>query len=86
MLGREREIGQLTPGFAADFAAFPLDTPVMAGTGWDPVAGLIFCGPQRAAHVYVNGRAIVRDGRIATIDMRKALARHSELAIELMTG
>ena len=86
VLGREREIGQLAPGFAADFAAFPLDVPMMAGTEWDPVAGLVFCAPQRAAHTYVNGRAVVRDGRMATLDMRKTLARHRQLAIGLMEG
>ena len=84
VLGRANEIGQLAPGFAADFAAFPLDTPQMAGTQWDPVAGLIFCGPQRAAYTVVNGRAVVREGRVSTIDMRKTLARHGELARELM--
>jgi len=84
VLGREREIGQLAPGFNADFAAYPLDTPAMAGTEWDPLAGLVFCGPQRAAHVYVGGRAVVTDGRIARLDMRATLARHRELARELI--
>ena len=86
VLGRENEIGRLAPGFNADFAAFSLDTPIMAGTEWDPVAGLVFCGPQRAAHVYVNGRAVVTDGRIVTADMRKTLARHRELALGLLNG
>ena len=84
VLGRAAEIGQLAPGFAADFAAFPLDTVAMAGTQWDPVAGLIFSGPQRAAYTVVDGKVVVRDGRIATIDLRQTLARHGELARGLM--
>jgi len=84
VLGRAGEIGQLAPGFAADFAAFPLDTVAMAGTQWDPVAGLIFSGPQRAAYTVVNGKVVVREGRVATIDMRRTLARHGELARGLM--
>ena len=86
VLGRANEIGQLSPGFAADFAAFPLDTPMMAGTEWDPVAGLIFCGPQRAAYTVVNGRAVVREGRVAKVDMRKTLARHEELVRGLINN
>ena len=84
VLGRGNEIGQLAPGFAADFAAYPLSTPMMAGTEWDPVAGLIFCGPQRAAHTVINGRAVVREGRITTVDMRKTLARHADLVRRLI--
>ena len=86
VLGRASEIGQLAPGFAADFAAFPLDTPMMAGTQWDPVAGLIFCGPQRAAFTVVKGRVVVREGRVTTVDMRKTLARHGDLVRGLINN
>ena len=83
-LGRAGEIGQLAPGLAADFAAFPLDTPQMAGTAWDPVAGLVLSAPQRAAYTVVNGRIVVREGRLATVDLPPILARHRELAVGLM--
>ena len=86
VLSRASEIGQLAPGFAADFAAFPLDTPMMAGTQWDPVAGLIFCGPQRAAFTVVKGRVVVREGRVTTVDMRKTLARHGDLVRGLINN
>lgn len=85
VLGRAGEIGQLSPGYAADFAAFRLDTERMAGTEWDPVAGLVFCGPQRADYTFVGGRAVVREGRVVTVDMGPALARHGELVQGLGT-
>jgi len=86
VLGRGMEIGQLAPGFAADFAAYPLDTVVMAGTRWDPVAGLVFAGPQRAAFTYVGGRAVVHEGQIARFDIQSALASHRALATALIEG
>ncbi len=86
VLGRASEIGQLARGFAADFVAFPLNTVAMAGTQWDPVAGLIFSAPQRAAYTIINGKVVVREGRITTISLRKTLARHGELARGLMQG
>ncbi len=86
VLNRATEIGQLSPGFAADFAAYPLNTVAMAGTQWDPVAGLVFAAPQRAAYTVVNGKVVVREGQVATIDLRQALARHGDLARGLMNG
>lgn len=80
VLGRETEIGQLAPGFAADFAAYDLSTIDMAGAHWDPVAALVFCGPQRADHVCVNGRMVVRDRELTTIDLRATIERHNTLA------
>ena len=84
VLGRGREIGQLAPGFAADFAAFPVNTVAMAGTEWDPVAGLVFSAPHRAAYTVVGGRPVVRDGRVSTFDLTAALKRHDELVRGLM--
>ena len=86
VLGRAKEIGQLTPGFAADFAAYPLDTVAMAGTQWDPVAGLIFSGPHRAAYTYVHGRAVVSGGLVTGIDLGRTLQRHSALVRALVEG
>lgn len=86
VLGRD-DIGVLRPGMAADFAAFRLDTIDMSGGAqWDPVAALLFCGPQKASATVVNGRCIVRDGRITTIDLPKVIERHGRLARALANG
>ncbi|RTL72932.1 MAG: 8-oxoguanine deaminase [Hyphomicrobiales bacterium] len=86
VLGRD-DIGVLRPGMAADFAAFRLDTIDMSGGAqWDPVASLLFCGPQKASATVINGRCIVRDGQITTIDLPKVIERHGRLARALANG
>ena len=69
VLGRD-DIGSLEPGKAADFAAFDLNEPGMSGTDWDPLAALVFCKPSRAAWTVVDGKPVVREGRIATVDFQ----------------
>lgn len=86
VLDREDAIGELTPGFAADVAMFPVDSLAHAGAQWDPVAALVFCAPVKAKHTIVNGRVIVRDGHLTTIDLRGVVTRHNELARALATG
>jgi len=83
VLGRD-DIGALEPGKCTDFAIFDTDTMAMSGSHWDPVAGLIFCGPTTATHVYVNGRAVVQDGQLATIDAPEAIERHGKATRELI--
>ena len=86
VLGRENEIGQLSPGYAADFAAFDTRTVDMAGSVWDPLAALVLCGPQKAAFTVVQGRTVVRNGQLATIDLPVILERHRALARGLANG
>ena len=83
VLGRD-DIGHLAPGMSADLALYKLDTIEMTGADWDPVAALIFCGPPKAATVIINGRAVVRDYQITTIDLPRAIERHRRLARGLM--
>ena len=85
VLGRD-DIGTLAPGMAADFAAFRLDTIDMSGAQWDPVAALVLCGPHKASCTVVNGRIIVRDGEMVSLDLAPVLARHAALARALANG
>jgi len=85
VLGRD-DIGMLGPGMAADFAAFDLSAMQLAGAAWDPLAALVFCAPLAAAFTVVQGRCVVRQGRIATLDMVPILARHKRLVECLMRG
>jgi cytosine/adenosine deaminase-related metal-dependent hydrolase len=84
VLGRD-DLGALAPGKRADFALFPLGVPAMAGV-WDPVAALALCGPQRARETRVEGRAVVRDFRLATLDHGALLARAATLTARLANG
>jgi cytosine/adenosine deaminase-related metal-dependent hydrolase len=79
------DIGQIKVGMAADMAAYDLSDIAYAGQH-DPVAALVLCGPGRAAWSIINGRIVVREGRLATLDLRAHAARHRALAARLVLG
>lgn len=80
------DIGHLAPGMSADVTAFRLGTIDMTGADWDPVAALVFCGPTKASFTIVNGRTIVRDGHITTVDLPVEIEKHRALSRALMTA
>jgi len=65
-LGRG-DCGVLEPGRCADLALFRVDDLAHAGA-IDPVAALALAPPSRAHTVVVNGRVVVRHGRLLTAD------------------
>ncbi len=84
VLGRAHELGQLSPGYCADIAMFRTDTLSMAGAAvHDPVGALLLCASGNADYTLVNGRVVVRQGQIATVDMGPLIERHNQLALEL---
>jgi 8-oxoguanine deaminase len=85
VLGRD-DIGALAPGMAADFVAFRLDQLAFAGGLHDPVAALVFCAPATVAYSVINGRVIVREGQLTTIDLGPLLETHNRLARALVNG
>ena len=84
VLGRS-DIGQLAPGMCADLALFDLGTLGQAGGAvHDPVASLLLCASAQAAYTVVNGRVVVRQGQLATLDAGPLVERHNRLARELV--
>jgi cytosine/adenosine deaminase-related metal-dependent hydrolase len=79
------DIGQLKVGMAADLVAFDLRTLDFAGQH-DPVAALVFCTPAKVSWSVINGRVVVREGRLATIDLAPHVERHNRLARRLVRG
>jgi len=65
-LGRD-DCGTLEPGQCADIACFRVDDLAHAGIK-DLVAGLALAPPPRAQTVVVDGRVVVRGGRLLTAD------------------
>lgn len=78
VLGRD-DFGQIAPGRRADFAVFDLSCIETAGA-WDPVAALVLCAPLRARETWVEGRPVVREGRIVSFDLGAALKDHASLS------
>lgn len=85
VLGRD-DIGHLAPGMCADFFSIDLNTIDLAGGMADPVGAIIFCAPQKTKYTVVNGRVIVDDGQIATVDMGPILEEHQHHAQQLRTA
>ena len=80
------DIGHLAPGMSADFVAYDLGELSFAGALHDPVAALLFCASPRVALSMVNGRVIVRDGELLTVDLPNLVRRHNRLAATLVAG
>jgi len=75
---RREDIGRLTPGAKADLVLVDLANPWMIPAR-DPLRSLVFHAADRAVRdVYVDGRRVVADGRVITLDRAGALARLSE--------
>ncbi|MFC3108142.1 8-oxoguanine deaminase [Undibacterium arcticum] len=77
------DIGALKPGMAADIVMFSLDQIGFAGAWHDPVAALVFCTPSNVAYSIINGRVVVRNGELASVDLPVVLERHNQLAFNL---
>ena len=83
VLGRD-DIGMLAPGMAADIACFDRRSVDFAGSDWDMLASLLFCGPVKASHTIINGRIVVAEGQLASMDMDRLLSNHRRMAHDLM--
>ena len=82
--GLDGDIGHLAPGMCADLALFDLRTLGLAGGAvHDPVGALLLCASPQAAWTVVNGRLVVREGQLATLDLGPLLERHNRLARQL---
>jgi cytosine/adenosine deaminase-related metal-dependent hydrolase len=80
VLGRP-EVGRLAVGKRADIAIWDARGIETAGS-WDPAA-LVLAGPNKVTHLIVEGRQIVRDGQMTSINLDHAIRKQSELAIKL---
>jgi cytosine/adenosine deaminase-related metal-dependent hydrolase len=77
VLGRP-DCGRLMVGKRADVAIWDVSGVHSAGS-WDPAA-LLLAGPTAVRDLFVEGRQVVRDGRVTTIDLAAQVARQNELA------
>ncbi|MDT4879522.1 Hydroxydechloroatrazine ethylaminohydrolase [compost metagenome] len=71
---------------AADFVAFDLNHIAYAGAHHDPLAALVFCTPTQVSTSVINGKVVVRDGQLVTVDLPRVLERHNQLARQLVSG
>ena len=81
ILGRD-ECGRIAPGARADLAIWDLRGVASAGN-WDPAA-LLLAGPMQVRDLFVEGRQVVRDGHLTTLDLPRVLEDQRRLARRLM--
>ncbi len=83
VLGRD-DIGLIAPDKAADFIGLRLDRLDYAGALHDPLAALVFCAPQVVDLSVVNGRVVVEDGQLLTVDLGPVVERHNRISRDLV--
>ncbi|SLN41984.1 8-oxoguanine deaminase [Roseovarius gaetbuli] len=77
VLGRS-DCGQIALGKRADIAIWDVRGLESAGS-WDPAA-LLLAGPTRVRDLFVEGRQVVRDGHLVSIDLPKVIEWQNRLA------
>lgn len=82
VLGRD-DIGALAPGQAADFIGINLNRLGYAGNH-DPLAAVVFCDTPRVDLSVINGRVVVEDGNLLTVDLPPVVERQNRIAKEMM--
>ncbi|MBW4519981.1 MAG: 8-oxoguanine deaminase [Scytolyngbya sp. HA4215-MV1] len=83
VLGRD-DIGVLTPGMSADFIAVNVDRPQFAGAHHDLVAALIFCQIDRVDYSFINGKKVVDQGHLITLDLDTLLEKANQIAQKMV--
>jgi 5-methylthioadenosine/S-adenosylhomocysteine deaminase len=83
-LGLDDRIGSLEPGKRADLAVVSL-RGVNTMPSLKPVSSLVYtCRPSDVTHVMVDGRLLMEDRRILTMDETEVLARGRAVALRMV--
>ncbi|MEB3310296.1 MAG: 8-oxoguanine deaminase [Snowella sp.] len=83
VLGRD-DIGSLAPGMSADFIAIKLERPELAGALQDAIAAVVFCQVNTVDYSFINGRKVINNGQLTTLDHRNLVKKHNQLARQLI--
>ncbi len=81
---RRDDIGAIASGLAADFVAFRVDDLAHAGGLADPVASLLTCAPGHVWLSVINGKIVVEDGEIRTLDLPTTIERHNKISHSML--
>jgi len=81
-LGREGEIGQLTPGSNADIVVWPLPEVALGKSPDEVLEAWLADGPAAPRHTIVQGRFIVQDGDFVSPDYEDRKRRHDQVTAD----
>lgn len=66
------DIGYISEGKAADIVMFNINRLGYIGSLEDPLSALLYCGDSQIAHmVIVNGKIVVKEGKLVNVDEEK---------------
>lgn len=85
VLGRLHDLGSLEVGKRADLAVWDMSGIEAAGV-WDPVGAVLLAGPNRVRDLFVEGRQVVADGQLTTLDLPRLVEHQNRLAQALAVG
>ncbi len=83
VLGRD-DCGEIALGKRADIAVWDVQGIESAGS-WDPSA-LLLAGPSKVRDLFVEGRQVVSDGQMVTVDLPKVIERQNAIARKLVNA
>jgi len=85
VLGWDDEVGSIQPGYLADIALFDMSDIAYAGGLHDPTAALVFCNSRTRAHtVLVDGKVVVKEGRLVNADEKTLVEKQNALAATIL--
>ncbi|KPJ80695.1 MAG: hydroxydechloroatrazine ethylaminohydrolase [Spirochaetes bacterium DG_61] len=80
-----KKIGKIQEGWAADLALFNINRLEYAGALSDPVAALLFAGiNHQTEYTIVNGKIVVRNGRLTGYDEQSIIQNANRIARKLL--
>ncbi len=82
VLGRD-DCGALEPGKRADIAIWDM-TGIAAAGAWDPVAALVLCGPHPVRDLLVEGRPVVCQRELVTVESGRIVENAQRALTRLM--
>jgi cytosine/adenosine deaminase-related metal-dependent hydrolase len=83
VLGRD-DIGRVEPGCSADLIAIDLNRLEFAGALHDPLAAVVFCAARGVDFSMIDGRVVVEQGQLTTIDLPRVVERHNQISRALI--
>ncbi len=80
VLGWDREVGRLAPGYRADLVVLDLDQPHLTPL-YDPYSQVVYAARGADVRtVLVDGRILVKDGELVSFDLEETLGKAREVA------
>jgi 8-oxoguanine deaminase len=85
VLGRD-DIGVLAKDKAADIIGVDLNSLNLSGGAvHDPLGALLLCTIDRVDFSVINGKIVVQDRELLTLDLEKHLQKHNEIARQMVS-